>query len=76
MVLAALEMGQIAEDYGRIEDMQPQIQRVAEAIEQRFGHPPGYLNSALGTYYANGGDNLIAAHQDKGVWPGQTPIYT
>ena len=50
--------GQIAEGYDRIEDMPPQIQRVAEAIEQRFGHPPGYLNSALGTFYANGGDHF------------------
>ena len=67
--------GQIAEDYGRIEDMPPQIQHVAEAIEQRFGHPPGYLNSALGTFHSNGADHFIAAHQDKGVWPDETPIY-
>lgn len=67
--------GQIADDYGRIEDMPPQIQRVAEAIERHFGHPPGYLNSALGTFYFNGADHFIAAHQDKGVWPDQTPIY-
>lgn len=29
--------GDIAEDYRRIEHLPPQIQRVAEAIEQRFG---------------------------------------
>ena len=37
--------------------------------------PPRDLNSTLGTCYANSGDHFIAAHQDKGVWPDQTPIY-
>ena len=67
--------GQIQEDFGRIEDMPPQIQLVARAIEERFDHPSGYLNSALATFYGNGSDHFIAAHQDKGVWADKTPIY-
>ena len=67
--------GQIQEDFGRIDDMPPQMQLLARMIEERFGHPRGYLNSALATFYGNGTDNYIAAHHDKGVWSDQTPIY-
>jgi alkylated DNA repair dioxygenase AlkB len=74
--------GQIKLDYGKIADMPSQIQAVASLIEDRFGHPTGYLNQALATFYWNGKDQHIPAHQDKVVSAesdskveDKTPIY-
>ena len=74
--------GQIKLDYGKIADMPSQIQAVANLVEKRFGHPTGYLNQALATFYWNGKDQHIPAHQDKVVSAeseskveDKTPIY-
>ena len=54
--------GQIAQDFGRVTEMPPQVQVVAKMIEDKFCHPAGYLNQALATFYWHGETQYIPAH--------------
>ena len=59
--------GQAKESYAEVEHMPAVLYEAAQFLEQRFAHPPGYLNLAFATFYGNGSEHHIPPHQDKAV---------
>jgi len=56
--------GQEKQSYDRIEKIPPPVRAVMDFIRERFGVQ---TNLAMATYYYNGRDHYIPAHQDKRV---------
>ena len=47
----AYKWGQVNDDPTFIEQPPEAVQEVARRLEERFGHPKGFLNTQLGTLY-------------------------
>ena len=41
------------------------VQGLARRLEEHFGHPWGFLNSPMATYYYDGKHQFLVTHQDK-----------
>ena len=61
------QWGQVKADYTLIEVTPEPVLKCARMLETHFGHPEGYLNSQLATYYVHGEDQYLVIHQDKAV---------
>ena len=57
--------GQEVADYALIEPMPELVQRLAQRLEDHFGHERGFLNNAMATVYETGKEQYIPLHQDK-----------
>ena len=74
--------GQETADYPLIEQMPAVVQRLAERLEDHFGHERGFLNNAMATVYETGKNQYIPLHADKahsfeatGKIENKAPIY-
>jgi hypothetical protein len=57
--------GQVQSDYTLIEPMHPLIQKLANEVEDSFGHPRGIVNNAMATVYGTGREQFIPLHSDR-----------
>jgi hypothetical protein len=61
----AYKWGQVADDLPLIELPPRLVQGLARRLEEHFGHPKGFLNSPMATYYFDGKHQYLKNHQDK-----------
>ena len=61
----AYKWGQVNDDLPLIEIPPPLVQNLARRLEAHFGHPRGFLNSPMATYYFDGKNQYLVNHQDK-----------
>ena len=61
----AYKWGQVADDLPLIELPPRLVQDLARRLEEHFGHPRGFLNSPMATYYYDGKHQYLVCHQDK-----------
>ena len=61
----AYKWGQVGDDLSLIEPPPPLVQKVARRLEVHFGHPRGFLNSSIATFYFDGKHQYLKNHQDK-----------
>ena len=61
----AYKWGQVADDLPLIELPPRLVTDLARRLEAHFGHPKGFLNSPMATYYFDGKHQYLINHQDK-----------
>ena len=61
----AYKWGQVKDDLPLIELPPPLVQKLARRLEAHFGHPRGFLNGPMATYYFDGKNQYLVNHQDK-----------
>ena len=61
----AYKWGQVADDLPLIELPPRLVTDLARRLEAHFGHPKGFLNSPMATYYFDGKHQYLKNHQDK-----------
>ena len=61
----AYKWGQVADDFPLVELPPRLVQDFARRLEKRFGHPQGFLNNQMATYYYDGKHQYLKNHQDK-----------
>ena len=61
----AYKWGQVADDLSLIELPPRLVQDLARRLEEHFGHPKGFLNSPMATFYFDGKHQYLKNHQDK-----------
>lgn len=61
----AYKWGQVLDDLPLIQKPPALVSDIARQLEKHFGHPAGYLNSPMATFYYHGTDQKLLIHQDK-----------
>ena len=61
----AYKWGQVADDLPLIELPPRLVQDLARRLEKHFGHPKGFLNNHMATFYFDGNHQYLKNHQDK-----------
>eukprot|EP00959_Pyramimonas_sp_CCMP1952_P409365 8579180-Pyramimonas_sp.AAC.1 len=61
----AYKWGQVADDLPLVELPPRLVQDFARWLEKHFGHPQGFLNNQMATYYYDGKHQYLKNHQDK-----------